>query len=85
MEEKIRTAVAARKSKEFFLIARTDARAVYGIDEAMRRAERYLRAGADGLLVEAPQSVAELESIAKAFDVPQLCNMLVGGANTDTE
>lgn len=79
MEGKIRAAVAARDDREFFLIARTDARAVHGMDEALRRAERYLRAGADGLFIEAPRSVAELGRIGKAFDVPQFCNMLVGG------
>jgi 2-methylisocitrate lyase-like PEP mutase family enzyme len=79
MEEKIRAAVAARESKDLFLIARTDARAVHGLDEALRRAERYIRAGVDGIFVEAPRSVAELERIAKAFDVPQFCNMLIDG------
>lgn len=79
MEEKLRAAVAARAHEEFFLMARTDARQVYGLDEALRRAERYIRAGADGIFVEAPQSVKELEIIGRAFDVPQFCNMLVGG------
>lgn len=80
MEEKVRAAAGARESKDFFLIARTDARAVHGLDDALRRSERYLKAGADGIFVEAPQSVEELERIAKAFDVPQMCNMLIGGA-----
>src|SRR5262249_53732512 len=79
MERKIRAAVAAREDKEFFLVARTDARGVHGLDEALRRGERYVKAGADGLFVEAPLSVEELERIAKAFDVPQFCNMLDGG------
>lgn len=79
MERKIRAAAAAREDKEFFLIARTDARAVHGLDEALRRGERYIEAGADGLFVEAPETVEELEIVAKAFDVPQFCNMLVGG------
>jgi hypothetical protein len=57
----------------------TDARAVYDIDEAMRRAERYIRAGADGIFIEAPRSVAELERIGRAFDIPQVCNPLMGG------
>jgi 2-methylisocitrate lyase-like PEP mutase family enzyme len=80
MERKIRAAVAARENPELFIIARTDARSVNGLDDALRRGERYARAGADGLFVEAPQSVAELERIARAFDVPQFCNMLIGGA-----
>lgn len=79
MEQKIRAAAAARRNKETFLIARTDARAVEGLDGALRRGERYIKAGADGLFVEAPLSVKELETIAKAFDVPQFCNMLTSG------
>lgn len=79
MEAKIRAAAAARDDKELFIIARTDAREVEGMDAALRRAERYVRAGADGLFIEAPRNVAELELIGRAFDVPQLCNMLEGG------
>jgi len=45
----------------------------------MRRAERYIRAGADGIFIEAPRSVKELEIIGEAFDVPQICNPLMGG------
>ena len=77
MERKIRAAAAARD--ELFIIARTDARATHGIDEALRRAERYLKAGADGLFIEAPESVEELAKIGRAFDAPQACNMLRGG------
>ena len=79
MEQKIRAAAAAREDKELFLIARTDARAVHGLDEALRRCERYVRAGADGVFVEAPLSVAELERIGREIQVPQFCNMLDGG------
>lgn len=79
MEAKIRAAAAAREDRELFLMARTDAREVEGMDAALRRAERYVRAGADGLFIEAPRNVAELEKIGRAFDVPQLCNMLEGG------
>lgn len=79
MEAKIAAAVAARNNREFFIIARTDARAVHGLDDALRRGERYLKAGADGLFIEAPESLDELERIAREFDVPQVCNMLVGG------
>lgn len=79
MEQRIRAAVAAREDGELFLIARTDARSVHGLDEALRRGERYIAAGADGLFVEAPESVEELERIGRAFDVPQFCNMLVSG------
>jgi len=79
MEAKLRTAAAARRDRDLFIIARTDSRAVHGLDEALRRSERYLRAGADGLFIEAPQSVEELALIGREFDVPQMCNMLVGG------
>ena len=79
MEKKIRAAVAARRNPDLFIIARTDARAVFGLDEALRRGERYVKAGADGLFVEAPETVDELARIARAFDVPQFCNMLDGG------
>ena len=54
-------------------------RAVHGLDDALRRAERYLRAGADGLFIEAPESVEELARIGRAFDVPLLANPLEGG------
>jgi 2,3-dimethylmalate lyase len=73
-EAKIRAACAERLDRETWILARTDARAVYDLDEAMRRAERYIRAGADGIFIEAPRSVKELEIIGKAFDVPQVCN-----------
>jgi 2-methylisocitrate lyase-like PEP mutase family enzyme len=80
MAAKLRAAAAARRNPDTFLIARTDARAVYGLDEALRRAELYLKAGADGLFVEAPQTVDELARIGRAFpNVPQIANMLEGG------
>ncbi|WP_281841020.1 isocitrate lyase/PEP mutase family protein [Sinisalibacter aestuarii] len=79
MEAKLRAAVDAREDKEFFIIARTDARDVDGLDEAFRRAERYLEAGADGLFIESPRSVEELEKIGGSFGVPHLANMLEGG------
>jgi 2-methylisocitrate lyase-like PEP mutase family enzyme len=78
-EAKIRAACAQRLNPETWILARTDARAVYDLDEAMRRAERYIGAGADGIFIEAPRSVEELEIIGKAFDVPQICNPLMGG------
>ncbi len=78
-EAKIRAATSERINAETWILARTDARAVYDLDEAMRRAERYIRAGADGIFVEAPRSVEELERVGRAFDVPQICNPLMGG------
>jgi 2-methylisocitrate lyase-like PEP mutase family enzyme len=80
MITKIKAAAAARRSNDFFLIARTDARAVHGLDEALRRGEQYLEAGADGIFIEAPQSVDELKRVGRAFQgAPQMANMLEGG------
>src|ERR671929_1640458 len=80
MVQKIRAAVAARRSPEFLLIARTDARAVEGLDAALDRARRYREAGADVLFVEAPQTGDEIRAVADAFpDVPLLFNWAEGG------
>jgi carboxyvinyl-carboxyphosphonate phosphorylmutase len=77
---KIAAAVAARRSPELVVIARTDARAVEGLPAAIDRARRYREAGADMLFVEAPQSAGEIEAIADAFrDVPLLFNYAEGG------
>lgn len=78
-EAKIKAACAERLNPETWILARTDARQVNGIDDAIRRAERYIRAGADGIFIEAPQSVEELRRIGRAFNVPQICNPLMGG------
>jgi 2,3-dimethylmalate lyase len=80
MAAKVAAAVAARISPEFLIIARTDARAVEGLDAALSRARAYREAGADALFVEAPQSEAEIEAVARAFpDVPLLFNYAEGG------
>src|SRR5581483_7908080 len=80
MALKLRAAAQARRNPDTFLIARTDARAIFGLDDALKRAELYLAAGADGIFVEAPQSEAELEHVARRFKgVPLLANMLEGG------
>jgi len=80
MAAKVAAAVAARRSLDFLIIARTDARAVEGLDAALSRAELYRQAGADALFVEAPQSVEEIEAVARAFpDVPLLFNYAEGG------
>ncbi len=76
---KIKAACSERINKETWILGRTDARQVHDLDEAMRRAEAFIKAGADGIFIEAPRSVAELERIGKAFDVPQICNPLMGG------
>ncbi len=76
---KIKAACSERLNKETWILARTDARQVHDLDEAMRRAEAFIKAGADGIFIEAPRSVEELKRIGKAFDVPQICNPLMGG------
>jgi 2-methylisocitrate lyase-like PEP mutase family enzyme len=79
-EAKIRAAASEKIHPDTFLIARTDARAVTGLDDAMARAERYLRAGADCIFIEALRSVEELERVGKAFDL-QVANPLAGGVS----
>ncbi len=80
MVEKVRAAVDARVSPDLLVIARTDARAVEGLDAAIERAGLYREAGADVLFVEAPQSVDEIRTIAAAFpSVPLLFNYAEGG------
>ena len=76
---KIRAAARARRNPDTFLIARTDSRAINGLDDALRRAELCLKAGADGVYIEAPQSVAELERIGQSFDAPLLVDLAEGG------
>ena len=77
---KIRVGAEARGSTEFKIIARTDARAVEGLDAALRRGDAFLRAGADILFIEAPQSEAELQQIASTFSgTPLLANLVEDG------
>jgi 2-methylisocitrate lyase-like PEP mutase family enzyme len=83
MESKIRAAVAARSSPDFFLIARTDAIEPHGVDDALRRADRYLKAGADGVFIEGPRSVEDIERIARTLKGAALViNMFEGGGRT---
>lgn len=78
--EKIRAAVEARGSSELVIIGRTDARAVNGLEDAIRRGRIYYESGADVVFIEAPQSVEELREIAAAFpDAPLFANMVEGG------
>ena len=73
--EKIATAAAAKTSKDFLLIARTDARGVTGYDDAVERAHAYLKAGADGIFPEALADKAEFERFARDVDAILLANM----------
>jgi 2-methylisocitrate lyase-like PEP mutase family enzyme len=79
MVRKIRVAVEARRSADFLIIARTDARTALGLDEALKRAQAYADAGADILFVESPESVQEMRRITAALDKPLLANMVEGG------
>lgn len=77
---KIRVAVDARASADFLIVARTDARYSDGMDVALRRADRFLRAGADILFVESPESHEELRRVAETFKgATLLANMVEGG------
>jgi 2-methylisocitrate lyase-like PEP mutase family enzyme len=79
MVQKIRVAVEARQDPDMLIVARTDARTSLGLDEALRRCDAYLEAGADVLFLESPESEQELEAIGKRFDVPLLVNVVEGG------
>ena len=79
MVKKIRVAVEARASRDFLVIARTDARTSLGLDEALRRGEAYARAGADVLFIESPESQEEMRAIGERFDVPLVANMVEKG------
>ncbi len=80
MAEKVRAAVEARTQPEFVIIARTDARAVEGLERSLRRGRMYREAGADVLFIEALTSEAEAEEAVRAFPgVPLLFNWAEGG------
>jgi 2-methylisocitrate lyase-like PEP mutase family enzyme len=76
---KIRAAVAARRHPDFVIIARTDARAVIGFDEAVKRANAALAAGADMAFVEATQSMEEVAAVPRLVSGPCLLNIVPGG------
>ena len=79
MELKIKAALSARSDPDFVIIARTDARQVTGLDDAIDRVNRYCDAGADLAFLEAPESVQELKEIPGRVRYPLLVNMLTGG------
>ncbi|WWV72824.1 2,3-dimethylmalate lyase [Sporomusa ovata DSM 2662] len=79
-EQKIRAAVEAKVNPATLIVARTDARSVLGLDNAIERGKRYLAAGAEALFIEAPQDERELERIGKTFpDAILIANMIEGG------
>ncbi len=77
--QKLRAALAASSNKDFTIVARTDARAPLGFDEAIERGKKYRKVGADVVFVEAPQSEDELREIPKKIDAPLLANMIENG------
>jgi 2-methylisocitrate lyase-like PEP mutase family enzyme len=83
MVAKVKAAIAAKQDREFFILARTDALQPEGVDAAIRRAEKYLKAGADGVYVEGPTSEEQLKTIGKAFKGEHLAtSVLENGGKT---
>ncbi|HEX2169057.1 MAG TPA: oxaloacetate decarboxylase [Nitrososphaera sp.] len=76
---KLKAAIEARRSKDFIIVARTDARAPIGLEEAIERGKAYRKAGADVIFVEAPRSVEELKKVANEIDAPLVANMIEDG------
>jgi len=79
MIAKIKAALDARSDQDFIIMARTDALAVFGIQEAIERGNLYLEAGADVIFVEAPMSRKEMRRINREIDAPTVANMVEGG------
>lgn len=80
---KVRAAAESRPDPELVLIARTDARAVHGFEEAVERANRALEAGADVAFVEAPQTLEELAEVPRRVEGPCLLNIVAAGRTPD--
>lgn len=79
MVSKLKAALDARSDPDLVIMARTDALAVNGIDDAIQRANMYRKAGADLIFVEAPESVEQMRRIIRDVDAPHMVNMLPGG------
>jgi 2-methylisocitrate lyase-like PEP mutase family enzyme len=80
MEKKLEAALAARSDADFCIIARTDARGVNGLDDAIERARTFAKLGVDAIFVEAPQSEEELAEIPRRLpNIPLLVNVFKGG------
>ena len=78
--QKLQAALDARKSKDFIIVARTDARAPEGLDAAIERGLEYKKIGADAIFIEAPKSIAEMKKIGRSIKAPLVANMIEGGA-----
>lgn len=83
MIAKIKAAVDARGDADFQIVARTDARAIEGLDAAIDRAHAFIEAGATATFVEAPTSFEEMARVAKELPVPQIANIVFGGKTPD--
>ena len=79
MVRKIEVAVEARRSEDTLIVARTDARAGLGLDEAIKRGKAYRQAGADVIFIEAPESEEEFARVGYEIDAPLLANMVPTG------
>jgi 2-methylisocitrate lyase-like PEP mutase family enzyme len=80
MENKLRAALEARSDPDFAIIGRTDSRAIHGLDDAIIRGQAFARLGVDAVFIEAAESEAELETIARSIrEVPLMVNMFKGG------
>jgi len=77
--EKLQAALDARKSKDFIIVSRTDARATEGLDKAIERGLYYKKIGADVIFVEAPKTIGEMKKIGKTIKAPLVANMIEGG------
>ncbi len=78
--EKLAAAVDAKQDKDFIIVARTDARATEGLDDAIERGKYYKKIGADLIFIEAPKSIEEMREIGKSINAPLVANMIEGGA-----
>jgi methylisocitrate lyase len=78
--EKLGAAIDARQSKDFIIVARTDARATEGLEDAIERGLQNKKTGADAIFIEAPRSLEEMKIIGKAINAPLVANMIEGGA-----
>jgi methylisocitrate lyase len=78
--EKLSAAIDARENKDFLIVARTDARATEGLDEAIQRGKQNKKTGADAIFVEAPETLEEMKKIGKEINGPLVANMIEGGA-----
>ena len=78
--EKLQAALDARSTKDFIIVARTDARAIEGLDNAIERGLYYKKIGADAIFIEAPKTIQEMKIIGKSINAPLVANMIEGGA-----